>query len=146
MSKLKTYKGDKAKADRLYSLIIRSIGYCEAEGWNSVKCTPQLQTMHIISRRYSNTRTDLRNALSGCAAHHRYFTDHPREFSHFISDTWAARTYEEIHWKSQQSTKVNWADRVHFLTGIKELLETGQIDLTEAREMEGELWTDKQNS
>ena len=131
---VRKFKGAKAKADTLYSLIIRSLGYCEAEGRDGRACSSQLQTAHICSRRYSATRTDTRNAFCLCFSHHRYYTDFPREFSKFITDTWAQEYYETIRQKSVRPTKVNWEERVEFLKRIKD----GEISLAEAREMEDE--------
>lgn len=130
-TKLKTYRGAKAKADRLFSEVIRSIEVCEAEGWK-IPCSTQLQCMHIISRRFNSTRTDTRNAFSGCAAHHRFFTDHPREFSHFITDSWAQDHYDDLYQRSQQVIKIDWQERIDFLNRIK----SGDISLQEARELE----------
>jgi len=132
---VKRAKGAKAKADKLFSEVIRSVGYCEAEGFNDLKCSPQLQCMHIISRKYSATRCDTRNAFSGCAAHHRFFTDHPREFSRFITQTWAQEYYDLIYKNSRNSAlgkQVDWEERVAFLTDIK----ARRLSLKEAREIE----------
>lgn len=129
---VKTYKGLKAKADKLFSEIVRSTGYCEAENYNHVKCSQQLQCMHINSRRYNATRCDTRNAFSGCAAHHRFFTDHPREFSRFITTTWAADHYDQMYQASRIATKVDWNERITFLERIKK----GEITLNEARNLE----------
>jgi hypothetical protein len=130
MAKLKTYKGLKAKADKLFSEVIRSVGYCE-----SCDGTHYLQTAHIISRRYNTTRTDTRNAYCLCAKCHRFYTDHPRQFSRFISTTWAAETYDELFEFSQNKAvkKVDWQQRVDFLTSIK----NKEITLKQARELEG---------
>ena len=132
---VKRAKGAKAKADKLFSEVIRSVGYCEADGYDDVRCSPQLQCMHIISRRFNATRCDTRNAFSGCAAHHRFFTDHPREFSKFITTTWAQKYYDEVYQNSRNSSlgkQVDWDERVAFLTDIKEQ----RITLEEARKME----------
>lgn len=131
---VKAYKGVKAKADKMFSLAIRSVGYCEAEGHNDVKCSQQLQTAHIISRRYNATRCDLRNAFCLCAAHHRFYTDHPREFSRFITTTWAAEYYDLLYQKSRIATKPNWLEIIETLN----LVLTGQITLTRARELQHE--------
>lgn len=132
---VKTYKGAKAKADKLFSEVIRSVGYCEAEHWDEVRCSPQLQTMHIVSRKYSATRCDTRNAIAGCAAHHRYFTDHPRQFSRFIT-TSPVQPYYETVWRNSRDSalgkKVDWNERVEFLLRVK----NNEITLAEAREME----------
>lgn len=127
MAKLKTYKGLKGKADKLFSEIIRSLGYCEKCGGNN-----WLQTAHIISRRYNSVRTDTRNAFCLCASCHRHFTDHPREFSHFISDTWAANFYDDLYTKSQISAKVDWESRIELLKRIL----AGELSIADARESE----------
>jgi len=130
MAKLKTYKGLKAKADKLYSEVIRSVGYCE-----SCNGTHYLQTAHINSRRFNATRCDTRNAYCLCAKCHRFYTDHPREFSKFITETWHQKVYEEVFRKSRTPTKVDWQERVDFLTRIKK----GELTLNQAREMEQDI-------
>jgi hypothetical protein len=132
---IKTYKGLKAKADKLFSEVIRSTGYCEAQGFDGVQCSNQLQTMHIISRRFNATRCDTRNAFSGCAAHHRFYTDHPRQFSRFITETWAQEYYDHVYGKSRDPSagkKVEWEERIDFLTRIK----SNEITLQQARDQE----------
>lgn len=133
---VKRFKGAKAKADVLFSKIIRSQGACEAEGYDSKPCSSQLQTAHICSRRYSATRTDLRNAFCLCFAHHRYFTDNPRQFSRFITNTWAQECYDLVYAKAQAVTKVDWEDRAEFLKDILERIEDGELDLKTARTYE----------
>lgn len=129
---LKRYKGLKAKADKLFSEVIRAQGYCEAANWDGRACSSQLQTAHICTRKRSATRCDTRNAFCFCFAHHRYFTDYPRQFSRFITGTWAANYYDQIYQKSITPTKVDWQERVDFLSRIK----SGEITLKEARELE----------
>jgi len=131
---VKRQKGLKGKADALFSEIIRAQGFCEADGWDNRPCSPQLQTAHIVTRGRSATRTDTRNAFCICFAHHRYFHDYPRQFSHYISDTWAADYYDTIYAKSITPTKVDWQERVNFLMMIK----NGEITIKEARELEDE--------
>lgn len=97
-------RGDKAKADKLFSLIVRSRGSCEACG-----STRNLQTMHIISRRYSNTRTDLANAYCGCASCHMFFTSHPVAFGEFVFEKMGRLAYDDLHLKSLEPAKVDWA-------------------------------------
>jgi len=132
---VKRNKGIKGKADKFFSEVIRSVGYCEAKDWDDLKCSPQLQCMHIISRKYNATRCDLRNAFSGCAAHHRYFTDHPRQFSRFITTTCAHKYYDDVWRRSRDSSigkQVDWEERVALFTDIKQ----GRISLQEARSLE----------
>lgn len=128
MAKLKTYKGAKAKADKIFSEVIRSQGYCESCGG-----THYLQTAHIISRRFNATRTDTRNAFCLCASCHRFYTDHPRNFSRFISTTWAGDMYDELFELKQIVKKVDWQERVEFLTKVI----NGELTLDEARKLEG---------
>jgi hypothetical protein len=74
-------KAAKAKADRLFSLKVREIGYCQLAAWfPKIRCNGNLQCCHIISRRYGAVRYDERNAVAGCAAHHLYATHHPLEW------------------------------------------------------------------
>lgn len=129
---VKRYKGAKAKADTLFSQIIRSLGYCEAEGCHGRACSSQLQTAHIVTRKRSATRTDTRNAFCLCFAHHRFYTDYPREFSRFITNTWAAEHYDAVYAKSIRPTKVNWEAEVEKLKRIT----TGELTLKEARSQE----------
>lgn len=130
---VRRYRGDKAKADKLFSQIIRSLGYCEAEGWGDYPCSKQLQTAHICSRKRSATRTDLRNAFCLCAAHHRHFTDYPRQFSYFITDTWAQEYYEETYQRSLLPTKIDWRDEANRLADIYQKIQSGETTLDNLR-------------
>lgn len=128
---IKKAKGAKGRADNYYGKIIRSVGYCE-------KCGAKegLTTSHIIGRRYSNTRTDLRNAQCLCFSCHRRFTDWPREFSHWITETIGSELYEELRIKSELPTKVDWQDRADFLKDIYGQIIAQEITLKEARAYE----------
>lgn len=130
---VKRYKGAKGRADKIYSEIIRQLGFCEAEGWDERACSQQLQPAHIVTRGRSATRTDTRNAFCICFAHHRYFHDYPRQFSRFITSTWAQQYYDDVYKRSVTPTKVDWLERIDFLLRIKQ----GELTITEAREMEG---------
>lgn len=133
---VKQYKGAKAKSDKLFSAIIRSQGYCEANGKDNISCSAQLQTAHIITRKRSATRTDLRNAFCLCFAHHRFYTDYPRQFSRFITDSWAQAHYDTIHAKSLIPTKVDWNERSNFLADVHNRLTTGVLTIAQARKLE----------
>ena len=112
---LKRSKGPKAKCDVLFSKIIRHPGYC-------LKCgsREQLQCAHIISRRYSATRTDLRNAYCLCAADHFYFTTWPREFSRFVTEHTGSEVYDELKAKAETPTKVDWSQELIRLQALYE--------------------------
>jgi len=128
---MKRSKGDKAKADRLFSLAIRSHGRCE----NCQKSSGvQLQCAHIMSRRYSKTRCDLRNAFCLCAGCHIYFTANPVAFGQFVSKTWANEHFELIQKRAYDvmGNKTDWMERCTFLQPIVD----GTISLDEARKQE----------
>jgi hypothetical protein len=127
--KTKASKGDKAKADKIFSLAIRSIGYCEA-----CKRRENLQCAHIMSRRYSKVRCDTRNAFCLCAGCHIYYTQNPYEFARFIDTTWARKYVDDVRaiGHSVTAPKTDWLERVEFLKPIVE----GHLSLIEARGME----------
>lgn len=111
---IKQARGYKKKCDQLASKITRSIGYCERCGSKE-----WLQTSHIISRRYSATRTDLDNLQCLCAKCHRRLTDFPREFSHWITESIGADKYEELRWKAESyEGKFDWEGEYERLKAI----------------------------
>lgn len=122
-------KGAKKKCDDLFSLIIRSAGECERCG---VKCrcpnfpkshttSCKLTTSHIVGRKYSATRTDLTNAQCLCFSCHRRFTDWPREFSHWLTDTIGTEVYDLLKQKAEAVTKMDWeVEYVRLLEVAKE--------------------------
>lgn len=96
-------KGAKARADKYFSLIIRSRGACRACGK-----TLNLQCAHVISRRYSHTRCVEDNALCLCAGCHMFYTDHPVDFGELVNDLITTERYVELNAMSQQTGKVDW--------------------------------------
>ena len=113
-------KGSKAKCDRLFSLIIRARGGCQNCPERRYE---QLQTAHIISRRYSHTRCDIDNAYCLCAACHRRFTDYPASFGEFVRETIGQLAYDDLVLKSQERTKVDWDDELVCLKAIWSAIE-----------------------
>lgn len=118
-------KGAKGRATKLHSEITRSLGHCERCGK-----TNTLQTAHIITRKYSATRTMLNNAFCLCAACHFFFGNHPAEFRPFIDIMWAGDIYDDLYKLSQKVTKKDWEAEVDRLKELKDL------DLPEARRKE----------
>jgi hypothetical protein len=108
-------KGAKGKCDVLASKITRSVGKCKR-----CNSTEWLQTSHIISRRYAATRTNLENLECLCAKCHRFFTDHPVEFTKWIfsSNSIGEAKYEELRKLSLAYTKMDWDEE---LTRLKEI-------------------------
>jgi hypothetical protein len=84
-------KGPKGKATRLHAQIVRARGACE-------KCgdTYRLETAHIISRRYSATRTLEANAFCLCCRCHRRFHEHVDEWMGFINETIGWDEYQRL--------------------------------------------------
>ena len=72
------------KADKLFSIYIRSFGLCEAMGITNVRCGGSLQCAHITTRGVTALRFDPMNALCLCAGHHRFWTHHPLEWVEFL--------------------------------------------------------------
>lgn len=74
----------KRKADSLFSLKVRSIGYCQAEGKMKGKCGGSLQCCHIQGRANYRLRWDEHNVLSMCAGHHRLSHTYPLDFVEMV--------------------------------------------------------------
>ena len=73
----------KRKATTLHSQYVRARdGCCQKCGTTS----GQLQCAHIISRRYTSTRTYEWNAVCLCAGCHRRLTEHPHEHVAFFQN------------------------------------------------------------
>lgn len=88
-------KGSKAKATRLHSLVVRARGRCERCG-----STSSLQAAHIVSRRYSATRTDERNAWCLCASCHFFLGNNPFDHVVFAHQTIGEAVYRELREKA----------------------------------------------
>lgn len=123
---VKRPSGTKGRCDDIFSLIIRSSGRCLRCGW-ACTCSDaprshtracKLTCSHIVGRRYSATRTDLQNAQALCYSCHRHFTDWPREFSHWITETIGSDEYDRLKTKAEQITKINWTDELVRLKAI----------------------------
>jgi len=113
-------KGAKGKATKLHALIVRSRGRCEGCGSRHV-----LQCAHIISRKYSWTRTNLDNAFCLCASCHRYYTDNPVEFGTFTIDKIGEEKYDELRQRRLSIDKFDWdeeANRLNVIAKEKGLL------------------------
>lgn len=114
---IKQARGEKGKCDKLVrQILLTQHNKCE-------RCGSQewLQVSHIISRRYSATRCDLDNVQLLCARCHRRFTDWPREFSHWITNSIGSEKYDELSAKANQVTKMDWtAERQRLETVLKQ--------------------------
>lgn len=72
-------------ADKLFSLLIRKVGYCQLAGKDKIRCGGGLQCMHVITRGNKGIRWDPANAICGCAGHHVYYTHNPEAWRDFMS-------------------------------------------------------------
>ena len=95
--------GPKGKATKLHAQIIRDHGFCERCGSSN-----NLQCAHIISRKYSWTRTSLDNAFCLCASCHRHYTDNPVEFGVFTIDMIGETKYQELVDLRETIMKFDW--------------------------------------
>lgn len=109
-------KGATAKADRLFSLLIRSLGHCEKCGRNPAEV--QLQCAHWIGRRFRNTRWDPDNAFCLCAGCHMWFTDHPTEFGRWAIGMRGEETYLRLREAAEKTSKVDVLDQIDVLEEI----------------------------
>lgn len=139
-------KGDKAKATKLHSSIIRSIGVCEAceyecpceDKWTH-KLGCKLTAAHIQGRTASGTRTQLRNAFSLCFSCHRKFTDQPLTFSRFVTQTWAQefrQTLIELSRPMVTGQKMDWDWELDRLQEVQKRIKSGTTTLREERDNE----------
>ena len=93
----------KRKADKLFSLFVRSLDHCE-------KCSSinNLQAAHIYSRRYVNLRYDIQNVLCLCSKCHFQWHDSPLD-----SMIWFNQAYPE---------------RVEYLTNKKRIIKKWTVN------------------
>lgn len=114
-------KAAKNKADALFSLIVRSIGYCEVCGVSGSMA--QLQCAHWIGRTASNTRTDFDNAFSLCARCHFAMTDDPTAWSEWAIAKRGRETYQRLREAANEHSKMDWPAEVErlktFLKGVE---------------------------
>ena len=106
-------KGPKGKATKLHAAIVRSRADCESCG-----SSHHLQCAHIISRKYSWTRTALDNAFCLCGRCHRHFTDNPIEFGPFTLGKIGEANYQSLLDRRNSIAKFDWDEEVIRLLAI----------------------------
>ena len=100
----------KNKCDALAQKRCVSLGYCEACEYGHPKapdCKGLLSWCHLKSRRFAILRHDPKNSVCMCAAHHRFFTDHPDLFRDFIEEKFPGR-WAYLNVRLQENVKVNY--------------------------------------
>lgn len=81
----------KAKADRLFSIAVRSVGLCES---GRIEHKGPLQCAHGFSRRYLATRWTRENAFCLCAGCHVFYTHRPLEWDNWLRDRLGVRYWD----------------------------------------------------
>jgi|SRR6185312_8778667 len=100
-------KKAKKNADTAFARYIRERdGKCMLQGLDHVKCSQQLQCMHLVTRGVYILRFDEVNAMAGCSGHHIYYTMNPEAWVELLQthfpDRWEyikAYKNEEAHYK-----------------------------------------------
>ena len=110
------------KADRLFSELIRSKGYCE----RCKRTDGFLQCCHIRSRRFLNTRWNEGNSFCACAGCHRWFHDHPHLFGAWLNQKYGSDKVQQVHELSLSTDKVDLEAVIERLTA--RLAEDEQIE------------------
>lgn len=91
------------ECDRLWSLIVRSKGYCEGCGKSGSACV--LQGAHGFSRRYRATRWNLLNGFALCSGDHVRWTHDPLGFDQFLRLQWGDMVYSELRYLALKNEK-----------------------------------------
>lgn len=111
--------GLKGKATRLHSLVVRARGRCERCGESDYS---KLQCAHIVSRRYSATRTDERNAWCLCASCHFFLGHNPFDHVVFAHQTIGEAVYAELREKALSNPRpwkpADWQAEVDRLSAL----------------------------
>jgi hypothetical protein len=93
----------KLTADGLWSKVVhaRPDG-CEIQHYREHECKGGYQAMHGIPRTYNATRHLPINGFKGCAAIHKYYTEHPEEWSWVTLKAWGGPAYLEL-WETARA-------------------------------------------
>jgi len=101
------------QATVLHSKVVRERdGRCLAVGAYDVDCSGVLQCAHIFGRGELSIRTLEDNAVTLCAAHHRYFTGRPAAWEMWVRGSMPGR-WERLRglvhaWYEAGCPKVDW--------------------------------------
>lgn len=114
----KNAKAAKKHCDKLFSYLIRSIGYCERCGRQPPEV--KLETSHWISRRYSNIRVDPDNAFCFCSACHRWWHDFPTDASDWAINVRGRDVHDRLREAANETSKVDWFEQHDILQELVE--------------------------
>lgn len=112
-------KGTKGKATKLHAQLVRARGACERCGVSG-EIEP-LQCAHIISRRYSHTRCDTRNAWALCGSCHYTVDNFADEKMDLVQRTIGEDLYWDLKADAYRTDKVDWEG---VLADLKECAES----------------------
>jgi hypothetical protein len=87
-----------------------------------------LQAMHIVGRRNKAVRWSLDNAVTGCAACHRYFTENPIAFHDWLRSLYGDGHLDLLREKSQAILKTNEALRKEIAKHYREEFRRWEAD------------------
>lgn len=121
MTRKPSQKTARNACDKLFSKLIRSVGYCERCGRTEPEV--KLETSHWISRRYSNTRCDPDNAFCLCSACHRWWHAFPTDASDWAVNQRGRAVYERLREAANETAKVDWVREREVLRLLVERLE-----------------------
>ena len=119
--KKQTKKSLKKKCDVLYSLIIRSKGYCEVCG----KSNLILNAHHVIGRVNYSLRWDIRNGCCLCVSCHKFSKasahEHPIKFINWFKKT---RSEDHEYLLNKKNEIKTWTifDYQEILKDLKDIL------------------------
>lgn len=108
----------KAEATSLHSKIVRARGRCENCDREWMSTGSKLECAHIVSRRFSRTRTNLDNAFCLCSRCHMRFTEWPLEFAEFVIRKIGQHQYDRLVEDAHGCGKVDWYDELDRLRWI----------------------------
>ena len=108
-------RGDRGKATRLHSIVVRQKGYCERCGAPDTKVS--LDAAHIIRRSYGATRADPANGWALCRSCHSLVDTFADEFAALVEKTIGWAGYRRLKRKAQQGVgaKQDWSAQVEKL-------------------------------
>lgn len=122
------------KAANLAREIWRLQGYCEKCG--KTKAQGQLHGAHIIGVGTAiRVAADVTNGFCLCSYCHRFYHDHPHDFTEWAETTWAKDFIPIIRERARPSSgpKIDWDAKIIWLKETKKAIEEGKLTINEAR-------------
>jgi hypothetical protein len=115
-----TKRSLKAKADKLFSLMVRKHGRCQFKGLDKVRCSSVLQCAHIETRGTNRLRFDQQNALCLCSGHHWFYTNHPKSFDEMVAEFFPTQ-WKYVQEHKHQLVKITLEEYQNIINNYKEV-------------------------